>query len=98
MNDLNFLANGTRRPLNLIRLVLEVGIVWVQEDADQFSGRNQIAHKPQPFCLHLGDKSGYPGHVATGPVEAAHEAEFDRIATSDEDNWDCGGGCHSREN
>ncbi len=39
-----------------------------------------------------------PVTFAARPVEAAHEAELDRIATSDEDNRDCGGCCHSREN
>ena len=74
--------------LHLAQLWLCIQIGRIDEHADDGSVRNEIVKQLQPFCRQYVGKKADASEIATGPIEASHEALHDRVAAALENHRD----------
>jgi hypothetical protein len=81
-----------RRGFSVCDFGLTEGIVGMDEIVDHGGGGYQLAQQLQSFPRDRCSKEARASDVATRPVEASDEAQFDRIAAATENDGN-GGGC-----
>ena len=57
-------------------------MVQIDEHGDGCCLGNELAQKFQPLRAECAEDEVHTRHIATGPVEACHKAEFDRVAST----------------
>src|SRR5215831_10101260 len=83
--------------LQVSRLIMRLCVFCggIQQHADCFRLRQQIAQQSQLVRVQLGQEKMHASDVAARSVETGNEAKFDRISAACEDDWDrrCGSLC-----
>ena len=59
--------------------------------------RHQFVQEPQPLCRKFAAQAGRARHVAAWAVEAGDNSKRNRIAPSEDDDWNRSGGSLRRQ-
>jgi hypothetical protein len=71
-------------------ILRKVRIVY---DGNNFGFWNQFTQQREPFANNWDIKKTHPGNIATGSIDAGHEARYHRIGSCHENDWNT---CRSR--
>ena len=91
VQDMNLLPDGASCGLHVSQLRFGFRATRVDENGDHRGGGHQLTEQSQPLSRQLRCQQVQAGGIASRPVKARDEAEFDRVVGTEEDDWNCRG-------